>query len=306
MLIVICGATATGKSGLALQLAQQLNTVILSADSRQVYRELDIGTAKPTPEQRILVPHYLLDICEPTEKLTVADYQDQAYDLINSLPHSPLLLVGGTGLYIRAITKGLKIPRVPPHPELRSRLESLGQKQLYAFLQQVDPQAATKIHPNDQVRTLRALEVFYVTGMPISQQQGENPPSYPILQIGLECYSEALSKRIQYRTEKMLQMGLVTEVKTLIEKYGWELPLLNTLGYQEIKDYLAGKTDLATATELIIRHTRQFAKRQRTWFGAVPEIEWFDSEQPHLLEAISDRVIRFINYQTSIQSETNQ
>jgi len=295
MLIVICGATATGKSGLALQLAQQFNTVILSADSRQVYRAFDIGTAKPTLEQRALVPHYLIDICDPTENLTVADYQDRAYYLINSLPHSPLLLVGGTGLYIRAITRGLKIPRVPPHPELRSRLESLGQKQLYDFLQQLDPQAAGKIHPNDQVRTLRALEVFYVTGKPISEQKGENPPNYPILQIGLDCDSHQLTARIQHRTEKMLQMGLVKEVQTLIEKYGWDLCLLNTLGYQEIKDYLAGKTDFATAKELIIRHTRQFAKRQRTWFGAVPEIEWFNREQSDLWEAITTRINDFIN-----------
>ncbi|MDR9404015.1 MAG: tRNA (adenosine(37)-N6)-dimethylallyltransferase MiaA, partial [Halothece sp. Uz-M2-17] len=265
-LIVICGATATGKSSLALQLAQDLNTVILSADSRQVYRKFDIGTAKPTPKEQAFVPHYLIDICEPTETLTVAEYQEQANHLIASLPQSPLLLVGGTGLYIKAITKGLKIPRVSPQPDLRSRLEGLGQTQLYAFLQQVDPVAATKIHPNDQVRTLRALEVFYVTGKPISEQQGENPPSYPILQIGLDCSPDDLTRRISYRTEKMLASGLIEEVQGIIDQYGWSLPLLNTLGYQEIKDYLAGKTDLTTAKDLIILHTRQFAKRQRTWF----------------------------------------
>jgi len=179
-LIVICGATATGKSRLAMQLAQHFNTVILSADSRQVYREFDIGTAKPTPEEQALIPHYLIDICDPTETLTVAEYQEKANHLIETLPYSPLLLVGGTGLYIKAITKGLKIPRVPPHPDLRSRLEGLGQSQLYSFLRKVDPKAATKIHPNDHVRTLRALEVFYVTGKPMSEQQGENPPSYPV------------------------------------------------------------------------------------------------------------------------------
>lgn len=285
-LIVICGATATGKSGLALKLAQELNTVILSADSRQVYREFNIGTAKPTPEEQALIPHYLIDICDPRESLTVAEYQDQANALIASLPDSPIILVGGTGLYIKAITKGLKIPRVPPHSELRSRLKSLGQSQLYAFLQQVDPQAATKIHPNDQVRTLRALEVFYVTGKPISEQQGENPPSYPIQQIGLDCSPEDLTKRIQTRTQKMLNLGLITEVKGLIEKYGWSLPLLDTLGYQEIKDYLAGETDLETAQELIVLHTRQFAKRQRTWFTSQAEITWFNSQQPDLYDAV--------------------
>jgi len=291
-LIVICGATATGKSHLALQLAQYFNTAILSADSRQVYRQFDIGTAKPTAEEQALVPHYLIDICEPTETLTVAEYQGQANNLIHSLPQSPLLLVGGTGLYIKAITKGLKIPQVAPHPELRSRLQRLGQSQLYTFLQQVDAPAARKIHPNDQVRTLRALEVFYVTGKPISEQQGENPPSYPILPIGLDCSPEDLDQRISHRTEKMLAAGLVEEVERLIEQYDWSLPLLNTLGYQEIKDYLAGKTDLTTARELIILHTRQFAKRQRTWFRSQREIEWFDPQQPQFWEAILERLQR--------------
>ena len=289
-LIVICGATATGKSRLAMTLAQHLSTVILSADSRQVYREFDIGTAKPTPEEQALIPHYLIDICDPTETLTVAEYQEKANHLISSLPHSPLLLVGGTGLYIKAITRGLKIPRVSPHPQLRSSLKCLGQLQLYAFLQQVDPNSATKIHPNDQVRTLRALEVFYITGKPISEQQGENPPSYPILQIGLDCSPEVLTERIQYRTEQMLALGFVEEVKGLIKKYGWSLPLLDTLGYQEIKDYLAGETDLETAKELMVIHTRQFAKRQRTWFKGQSEIKWFDSEQSDLWEAVSKMI----------------
>ncbi|PNW44555.1 UNVERIFIED_CONTAM: tRNA (adenosine(37)-N6)-dimethylallyltransferase MiaA [Euhalothece sp. KZN 001] len=289
-LIVICGATATGKSRLAMTLAQHLNTVILSADSRQVYREFDIGTAKPTLEEQALIPHYLIDICDPTETLTVAEYQEKANHLISSLPHSPLLLVGGTGLYIKAITRGLKIPRVSPHPQLRSSLKRLGQLQLYAFLQQVDPNSATKIHPNDQVRTLRALEVFYITGKPISEQQGENPPSYPILQIGLDCSPEVLTERIQYRTEQMLALGFVEEVKGLIKKYGWSLPLLDTLGYQEIKDYLAGETDLETAKELMVIHTRQFAKRQRTWFKGQSEIKWFDSEQSDLWEAVSKMI----------------
>jgi len=291
-LIIICGATATGKSHLALQLAQSLNTAILSADSRQVYRQFDIGTAKPTAEEQALVPHYLIDICEPTATLTVAEYQEQANHLIYTLPQSPLLLVGGTGLYIKAITKGLKIPRVAPHPELRSRLQGLGQSQLYAFLEQVDPPAARKIHPNDQVRTLRALEVFYVTGKPISEQQGENPPSYPILPIGLDCSPEDLDQRIRHRTEKMLAAGLVEEVERLIDQYDWSLPLLNTLGYQEIKDYLAGKTDLTTARDLIILHTRQFAKRQRTWFRSQQEIEWFDPQQPQLWQVILERLQR--------------
>ncbi len=292
-LIVICGATATGKSGLALELAQRLNTVILSADSRQVYREFDIGTAKPSVAERKLVPHYLIDICEPTETLTLADYQEQAQKLIASLP-SPLLLVGGTGLYIKAIVRGLEIPRVAPNEDLRSQLSSLGQSQCYNFLQQVDPRAAEKIHPHDQVRTLRGLEVFYITGIPISNQQGENPPNYPILQIGLQCQdADALTRRITQRTEMMVIAGLVEEVKTLAEKYGWDLPLLDTLGYREMKQYLAGDISLSEAKALTVVHTRQFAKRQRTWFRAYPDIEWFDADSPDLVDQVWQHVQEF-------------
>ncbi|MGK7877376.1 MAG: tRNA (adenosine(37)-N6)-dimethylallyltransferase MiaA [Xenococcaceae cyanobacterium] len=299
MLIVICGATATGKSGLGLALAQRLDSVIISADSRQVYREFDIGTAKPSLGQQQLVPHYLIDICEPTETLTLAQYQEQAQALIASPPlplsPSPPLLVGGTGLYIKSIVRGLKIPRVSPQPELRSQLQSLGQSQLYAFLSQVDPIAVHKIHPRDRVRTLRALEVFYVTGCPISQQQGENPPNYPIFQIGLDCDGEALIRRLKKRTEKMVEAGLVEEVESLGEKYGWDLPLLDTLGYREMKQYLTGEMSLSEAKDLTVLHTRQFAKRQRTWFRAYPEIEWFDADSPDLLELVWRRVQEFIN-----------
>jgi|GEM_PF-31258 len=370
-LLVICGATATGKSGLAIALAQRLHSAILSADSRQVYREFNIGTAKPSIAEQQQVPHYLIDICDPTETLTVAEYQQRAERLLggvgsresgvgggvrrqevtlltpqakqesmtleggrsqeaeggrqkaeareaegttqnaltpsstyllihSSTPHSPLptplpLLVGGTGLYIKAIVRGLKIPRVPPQPELRSQLQALGQSQLYAFLQQVDPASAVKIHPNDQVRTLRSLEVFYVTGRPMSAQQGEQPPTYPILQIGLDCRSvEQSDRRIEQRTEQMVAAGLVQEVESLCQKYGADLPLLNTLGYAEFKQYLAGDFSLQQAKTLTILHTRQFAKRQRTWFRADPAIEWFDADSPMLLEEVWQRVQEFL------------
>ena len=301
-LIVICGATATGKSGLALELAQRLDTIIISADSRQVYREFDIGTAKPSLAEQQLVPHYLIDICEPTETLTLAEYQQQAQNLITfpSLSKQgntvlPLLLVGGTGLYIQSIVKGLKIPQVSPQPALRKQLQSLGQKQLYDFLCHVDCQAAAKIHPNDQVRTLRALEVFYVTGKPISEQQGEAPPTYPILQIGLDCDPEILKQRIEVRTKKMIEIGLLEEVSNLGEKYGWDLPLLNTLGYREIKQHLIDHISLKVAREMMILHTCQFAKRQRTWFRANSDIVWFDVNSLDLVEKIWHYIQRFLS-----------
>ena len=291
-LIVICGATATGKSSLGIEIAQRLQTTLLSADSRQVYRQFDIGTAKPTVAQQQQVPHQLIDICDPIETLTVADYQQQAQALIQSMKIP--LLVGGTGLYIKAIVKGLKIPRVAPQPQLRSQFQQMGQSYCYRLLQQLDHPAAEKIHPNDRVRTQRALEVYYVTGRPMSEQQGENPPNYPILQMGLQLDPEALTQRIQQRTEQMVEMGLVAEVKTLCHQYGSDLPLLKTLGYQEMIQYLQGKVSLDEAIALTVLHTRQFAKRQRTWFRAIPEIEWFNADDPDLVERVWKRVEVFV------------
>ncbi|MDJ1185671.1 tRNA (adenosine(37)-N6)-dimethylallyltransferase MiaA [Roseofilum casamattae] len=290
-LIVICGPTATGKSGLAIALARHLDTIILGADSRQIYREFDIGTAKPSAQELATVPHYLIDCWHPQETFTVADYQEEAQKLIAQFQHQGKvpLLVGGTGLYVRSIVSGMKIPRVSPQPELRSQLEQLSQVQCYAMLQQVDAVACTKIHPNDKVRTLRALEVYYVTGSPISAQQGENPPDYPIVQIGLDCLTpERLRDRIAKRTAKMFVDGFVAEVEYLCQKYGMQLPLLDTLGYREIKQYLTGEMSLEMAEELTVIHTRQFAKRQRTWFRANSQIKWFDSDGLNLVEWVVD------------------
>lgn len=281
---------------LARQGASNRPSVILNADSRQVYQEMDIGTAKPSIADQQEIPHYFVDICAPTETLTVADYQQQAQQAIAHIhqeqSHTPLL-VGGTGLYINAIAKGLKIPRVPPHPNLRSQLTNLGQPYCYDLLKQLDSEATTRIHPNDQVRTLRALEVYYVTGKTISSQQGENPPSYPILYIGLECDVDVLRSRITRRVHQMVEDGLITEVEGLIEKYGAALPLLKTLGYAEMLQHLAGEISLNTAIELTVQHTCQFAKRQRTWFRKEPRIEWFTSGDPLLVEKVSKRVHEF-------------
>jgi tRNA dimethylallyltransferase len=266
------------------------------------------------------VPHYLIDLCDPTETLTLAEYQLQAQSLIeqdapvetgsqmfvDTAPDQRVLarthgvpfplLVGGTGLYLRAITRGLRIPRVPPQPELRSQLQSLGQAQCYAMLQQIDPVAASKIHGHDQVRTVRSLEVFYTTGRPMSQQQGESPPSYPILHLGLDCQEPThLHRRIQHRTHQMVIEGLADEVEYLSRKYGRDLPLLNTLGYAEFKQALAGEISLTGAEEMTVLHTRQFAKRQRTWFRACPEIEWFDADAPDLEDLVWQRVQRFVD-----------
>ncbi len=298
MLIVICGATATGKSGLAIEIAQRLNSIIISADSRQIYREFDIATAKVSKAELELVPHYLVSTCDPRHTLTTAEYQADAQGLIAKFQHQAKipLLVGGTGLYLKSVVKGLKIPRVAPQPELRSQLTKLGQAQCYQILEQVDRAATLKIHANDPIRTIRALEVYYVTGKPISSQQGEDPPSYPILQIGLDCESlDKLAVRIQQRTQQMVELGWEAEVKYLGDKYGWNFPLLNTLGYAEMRQHLLGKISLVEAIDLTVLHTRQFAKRQRTWFKSNSEIEWFNSDDFNSIDRVWARVQQFIN-----------
>ena len=303
MLIVICGATATGKSGLAIAIAQRLNAEILSADSRQIYRDFDIATATVSKTELALVPHHFVSTSDPNCTVTVAQYQAEAQPLIDRLQQQRQIpfLVGGTGLYIKSVVKGMKMPRVAADEDLRSQLTNLGQVQCYQILQQVDPQAAHKIYANDPRRTIRALEVYYVTGRTISSQQGEYPPSYPILQIGLDCeHLDILAHRIEHRTQQMIDLGWEDEVKYLGGKYGWDLPLLKTLGYAQMCQYLQGEISLAAAIERTIVSTRQFAKRQRTWFKAIPEIEWFDSNDPILLDRVWHRIQNFIaqTYQT--------
>lgn len=299
-LIAIVGPTATGKTALAIAVAEALGTGIIGADSRQIYRHFDVGTAKPTAADRDRVAHALVDCWEPDCPKTLADYQELARSHLEAMQRAGQvpLLVGGTGLYVKSIVRGLKIPRVAPQPALRSQLMAQGQVYCYGCLGRVDPAAAAKIHPNDVTRTVRALEIFYCSGRPASEQQGEAPPNYPILQIGVDCLDamgegrsrdrratemdrgDRLMVRIGQRTRAMFEAGLVAEVVALRDRYGPELPLLQTLGYREVGDYLDGKISLAEAEALTVRHTRQFAKRQRTWFRADPTIHWLDSDDP--------------------------
>ncbi|NJK35166.1 MAG: tRNA (adenosine(37)-N6)-dimethylallyltransferase MiaA [Oscillatoriales cyanobacterium SM2_2_1] len=269
-LIVIVGATATGKTSLAIQLAQTLSLPILNGDSRQVYRYFDIGTAKPTLTQQQGVPHHLLDIAEPDAPLTVAMYQQQAQGLIQTFHQQGVtpILVGGSGLYIRAIIAGLTMPAIAPQPDLRHQLSQLGQEQCHALLQHLDPPSAAKIHGHDSVRTLRALEVFYCTGQPLSQLCAACPPPYPIWQFGLPTPPAPLYRQsLGDRTRAMLAAGWLAEVQSLRHRYGAQLPLLRTLGYAELGEHLDGHIPLSEATVQIEQHTYQFAKRQRTWFA---------------------------------------
>ena len=284
VLIVIVGPTAVGKTRLSLRLAQEFDGEIISADSRQVYRGMDIGTAKPTPEERRHVPHHLIDIITPDETFTLAQYQElacQAIDDVLARGKVPFL-VGGTGQYVRAVVEGWGIPRVPPNEELRAELyrqaEREGPWALHDRLREVDPAAAGRIDPTNVRRVVRALEVYLETGRPISELQRKKPPPYRILLIGLTMERQELYRRIDERVDRMIEAGLVEEVRELVEQgYGYELPAMSGLGYQQIGMYLRGLVSLEEAIQLIKRHTRRFVRHQYNWFRLDDtSIHWFD------------------------------
>jgi tRNA dimethylallyltransferase len=300
-LIVVLGATATGKTRIAIELAQALGSPIISADSRQVYRHFDIGTAKPSLAEQAAVPHYLIDIADPDQTITLAEYQQQAQELIANFHQQGItpILVGGSGLYIKSVVAGMQIPKVAPQEALRAQLFSLDQAYCYGLLQQVDPDIAAKINAHDRVRTIRALEIYYVTGIPRSQLEYNDPPTYPIYQIGMSAPTPQIHRQwISDRVEQMLNQGWLAEIKTIQTKYGKDLPLLKTLGYAEMSSYLADRLDLETAKQQIIVHTAQFAKRQRTWFrgtnNLIGQIHWLTSglEPGAIADLIADLLNR--------------
>jgi tRNA dimethylallyltransferase len=284
ILIVIVGPTAVGKTRLSLRLAQEFDGEIVSADSRQVYRGMDIGTAKPTLEERHRVPHHLIDVIAPDEAFTLAQYQELAYEAIGDVLARGKLpfLVGGTGQYVRAVVEGWGIPRVPPNENLREELyrqaEVDGDEALHARLREVDPRAAERIDPHNVRRVVRALEVYLETGRPISELQRRKPSPYRILQVGLTVERRELYRRIDERVDRMIERGLVEEVRGLVERgYGYDLPSMSGLGYQQIGIYLRGQISLGEAMQLIKRHTRRFVRHQYNWFRLDDEnIRWFD------------------------------
>jgi len=282
--LVIVGPTAVGKTALALHLGQVFGGEVVSADSRQIYRYMDIGTAKATPEERALVPHHLLDVVDPDGELTLAHYRRLASEAIaeiwarGKLP----MLVGGTGLYIRALIEGWTVPEVPPDPALRERLqaetERLGAEALHATLAQADPQAAQRIDPRNVRRVIRALEVYYRTGQPISTLQRQVAPDWRVLPIGLTRPRPALYARLDARVEEMIARGLEREVRWLLAQgYDERLPSMSGLGYRQMIQYLRGQATLAEAVALIKRHTRRFVRQQYNWFRLTdPRLHWFD------------------------------
>lgn len=288
-LLVLLGPTAVGKTNLSLQLAERWNGEIISGDSMQVYRGMDIGTAKATPEERALVPHHLIDILDPDDPFSVAEFQQRAARLIAEIDGRGKLpmLVGGTGLYIESLCYGFEFVDAESDETFRRELneyaEAYGDEALHKRLSEADPATAERLHPNDRRRIIRALEVHKMTGKPLSQhlagQKKESP--YECCFIGLTMDRDKLYRRIEQRIDAMLEAGLVEEVRRLLRAgYTRDLVSMQGLGYKEIAAYVEGELSLEEATVLLKKSTRHFAKRQLSWFRHMPDIHWIDMTDP--------------------------
>ncbi|MBZ9569479.1 tRNA (adenosine(37)-N6)-dimethylallyltransferase MiaA [Patescibacteria group bacterium] len=290
-LIVVLGPTAIGKTELAIKLAKKFNGEILSADSRQVYREMDIGTAKPPRQQETRdkrqgyiakgVPHYMIDIVNPDEEFNVAIYKKLAIKAIKNIQERGKLpfLVGGTGLYIQAIVDNIDFPRVPAKKELREKLEKKSNEELFKIYKKLDSLGAKFIDKENKRRLIRAIEVCKATKKPFWQQRKKGEPFFDILQIGIKLPKTELKKRIEKRVKRMFKLGLEKEVKDLVEKYGWNISSMQTIGYQEWQEYFNKKINEKELREKIILHTLQLAKRQITWFKRGKRIHWVRNYQ---------------------------
>ena len=294
-LVAIVGPTAIGKSRLALCLAQTFGGEIVNADSRQVYRYMDTGTAKPTLEELALVPHHLINITNPDESFNLAQYQELAYRAINDIHQRGKLpfLVGGSGLYVWTVVEGWQIPWVPPRPELRKKLEAkaaaIGAEKLYQELVAIDPAAAQKIDPRNVRRVIRALEVYEQTSTPFSRLQRKQAPPFAPLIIGLTCDRAELYRRIDERVDRMMAQGLVREVEKLVKMgYDFTLSAMSTIGYKQIGTHLRGELSLEEAVQQVKYETHRFVRHQYAWFRLKDDrIKWFNILYPFEAEVES-------------------
>lgn len=295
-MIAIVGPTAVGKSELALHLAQYFPVEIISADSRQVYRYMDIGTNKPTLVERASVPHHVIDVVEPDEGFSLAMYHQLAIEARKAIQQKGKLplLVGGSGLYVWSLVEGWKIPQVPPDQQLRRRLEVRaeqdGSHSLYQELQDIDPVAAAKINPNNIRRLIRALEIYYATGQLSSQLQRKEAPDFRTLVIGLTQERCELYRKIDLRVDRMIQSRLVEEVEQLLKRgYSHSLPSMSGIGYKEIGQFLRGEMTLTEAIDKIKYETHRLARHQYAWFRLGDNrIHWFDTSEAKAKASIID------------------
>ena len=286
LVIALMGPTASGKTDLAIDIANKVKTNIHNVDSRQIYIDMDIGTAKPTLEQQKKVPHFLIDLSLPSKPINLHQFQLLARDSIEKelKKQDLILVVGGSGLYLQALIGGLNPPAVPPQAFLRDQLYKIEKNERHNLLKSCDPDAAMKIHPEDSIRTIRALEVFYATGHMFSKQKNLTSPPWRVLELGLSPLN--LNKRIKYRTEKMYKDGLIEETEDLMSKYGNDLQLLKTIGYGEAQSIINGKINHEEALAITIKRTCQLAKRQKTWFRNKHNSKWLNDENA-LSDALS-------------------
>ncbi|WHZ24924.1 MAG: tRNA dimethylallyltransferase [Nitrospira sp.] len=313
-LVVLVGPTAVGKSEIAVRLAQVLETEVLTADSRQVYRGMDIATDKPTVEQRRGVPHRLIDLVDPHESFNAGQYRKHAMQEIERLygERRLPLVVGGTGLYVRTLIRGL-CDAPPADQAFRSALAQVvrveGRQVLHDELTRIDPELAGQLHPHDEVKIVRALEVHHVSGRRLSelhrQHRGSEPP-FSVLMIGLNRDREQLYRRIDRRVDAMFAGGLVQETERLLAGgyYGRGLGAMKGLGYRQVAGYLAGEYDQAEAIRLVKRDTRHFAKRQLTWFRRESDLRWWSLDARDGPEIVAERLLGAI--QTFVQETVNR
>jgi tRNA dimethylallyltransferase len=304
-IIVICGPTGVGKTGFAIDLAQRYGGQIVGADSMQIYRFMDVGTAKPTTAEQAAVKHHLVDIADPRHNFDAAEFASQAHGCIAGLLRDNILpfVTGGTGLYIKALLHGLS-QAAPSDPAVRNTLRrdlrETGTAALHRRLAKVDAPAARRIHPNDSYRVIRALEVHAIAGRPLSHYQeahGFSTRRYDALQIGLSLPREELYERIDRRVEMMLAQGLVEEVRGLLAKgYPPSLKAMQSLGYRHMVDLIQGRMDREAAVRLMKRDHRRYAKRQMTWFRADARVRWLSPDQ---IDAAARMISTFLNLDPS-------
>jgi len=284
-IIAIVGPTASGKTALAIELARRFNGEIISADSRQVYRGMDIGTAKPTYEELAAIPHHLIDIKNPDEEYTAAEYKQDAASAIRKILERRKIpfLVGGTGLYIKALIENLDIPPVKADPELRRKIEreieTDGLDAAFKKLVALDPDAESVVDPKNPRRVVRALEVALLTGKPFTAQRKSGTPEFSTLMIGLNPGAEILREQIDTRIDEMFRAGLAQETESLIARYSTSLPAFDSIGYRETISYLKNVITLEEAIAQIKINTWRYAKRQMTWFRKQKNVHWVDRRE---------------------------